>query len=365
MSGTSMDGIDVASVRTDGEQVLEHGEARSYPYEPVERELLGQAMAEAAGLSNRDERPGKLASAEQMITERHAEAIDRFMQDIGASGSDVDIIGFHGQTVFHQPERRLTVQIGDGAALAKRCGIPVVCDMRAADVATGGQGAPLAPVYHRAIASRLPELPAAFVNIGGVANVTSVGAADGDLLAFDTGPGNALMDDWAMRHLNKPVDLDGALARSGTLNEQVLHDCLSHDYFDLPVPKSLDRSDFTLDPVAGLSPADGAATLAHFTASSIIHAAAWFHEPPQTWVICGGGRRNRYLMELLAWYAETPVVPAEAIGCNGDAIEAEAWAYMAVRSMKQLPLTYPTTTGVPEPSTGGIRFSANGAREQL
>lgn len=357
-----MDGIDVASVRTDGEQVLEHGEARSYPYEPKERQLLSQAMAEAASLSSRDARPGALASAEQMITDRHAAAIDSFMRDTGASHSDVDIIGFHGQTVFHQPERRLTVQIGDGAELAKRCGIPVICDMRAADVATGGQGAPLAPVYHRAIASRLPDMPAAFVNIGGVANVTWVGT-DGSLLAFDTGPGNALMDDWAMRHLNKPVDEDGALARSGTLNEQVLHECLAHHYFDMPVPKSLDRGDFTLAPVKDLGPADGAATLAHFTASSIIHAAAWFHEPPQTWVICGGGRRNRFLMELLAWYAETPVVPAEAIGCNGDAIEAEAWAYMAVRSLKQLPLTYPTTTGVPEPATGGIRFSANGARE--
>ena len=225
--------------------------------------------------------------------------------------------------------------------------------MRAADMAAGGQGAPLAPVYHRALAARLPGLPAAFANIGGVSNVTWTGQ-DGDLLAFDTGPGNALIDDWAMRHLNTPLDKDGELARSGRLNEQVLHSCLAHPYFDLPVPKSLDRGGFTLDLVTALSPADGAATLAHFTAASIIHASAWFPEPPQTWVICGGGRRNGFLMELLAWYAETPVVPAEAIGCDGDAIEAEAWAYLAVRSIKKLPLTYPTTTGVSEPLTGGV-----------
>ena len=220
----------------------------------------------------------------------------------------------------------------------------------------GGQGAPMAPVYHRAISSRLPDLPAVFVNIGGVSNVTWVGS-NGELLAFDTGPGNALLDDWAMQHLGKPIDQDGELARTGTLNEQALHDCMAHPYFDQPVPKSLDRSDFTLELVANLSAADGAATLSHFTASSIIHSAAWFRETPQTWVICGGGRRNRFLMELLAWYAETPVVPAEAVGCDGDAIEAEAWAYLAVRSMKQLPLSYPATTNVPEPVTGGIRFS--------
>ena len=353
-----MDGIDVASIRTDGETALEHGQFRSYPYTADERELLGQAMRDASSMLARDVRPGVLADAEDMITERHAQAVDSFLADTGLSPSEIDLIGFHGQTVFHLPEQGLTVQLGDGAALARRSGIDVIFDMRAADVEAGGQGAPLAPVFHRALAARLPELPAAFVNIGGVANVTWI-SADGDLLAFDTGPGNALMDDWASSHLGKPVDEDGDLARSGTLDEDVLHECLTHSYFDQPVPKSLDRGDFNLNPVMHLSPKDGAATLAHFTASSIIHAAAWFPEQPGTWVICGGGRRNRYLMELLAWYAEAPVIPAEAIGCDGDAIEAEAWGYLAVRSHKGLPLTYPGTTGVSEPLTGGIRFAAD------
>ncbi len=357
MSGTSMDGIDVASLHTDGENALKHGESRSYAYSLNERHLLAEAMEQATTLVNRNDRPGILAETERMITERHVDAVDAFLQDTGINASQIDIIGFHGQTVFHQPAQNLTVQIGDGAALAQRCGIEVVCDMRAADVAAGGQGAPLAPAYHRALAARLPDLPAAFVNIGGVANVTWIGRG-GDLLAFDTGPGNALLDDWAMQHLNCPIDQDGALARSGRLNEDILHNYLAHAYFDAPVPKSLDRGSFTLDPVSSLSPSDGAATLAHFTASSIVHAAAWFPTPPQTWVVSGGGRRNRFLMELLAWYAETPVVPTEAIGCDGDAIEAEAWGYLAVRSLKHLPLTYPSTTGVPKPLTGGLRCRA-------
>ena len=353
MSGTSMDGIDVASIRTDGELILEHGAARSYPYAPEQRQLLARAMQRAALLDNRDDRPDVLAEAEQMVTDRHAEAVLSFLDETGLSGSQINMIGFHGQTVFHQPDRGLTVQIGDGDSLAQSCGIEVVCDMRAADVAAGGQGAPLAPVYHRALAARLPELPAAFVNIGGVSNVTWIGK-DNELLAFDTGPGNALMDDWIMRHLNKPVDEDGALARTGELDDTVLHRYLANPYFDLPVPKSLDRGDFSLELVKELSVADGAATLAHFTAATIIQSTAWFPQPPRTWVISGGGRRNKFLMELLAWYAETPVVPAEAVGCNGDAVEAEAWAYLAVRSTKQLPLTYPSTTGVPAPVTGGI-----------
>jgi anhydro-N-acetylmuramic acid kinase len=352
MSGTSMDGIDVALLRTDGERAVERGPARSYPYADGVRRTLRTALAEAVELQARDARPGSLAEVETAITELHAAAVKSFV-DENRPADGLDVIGFHGQTVLHRPEARLTVQLGDGALLARLTGCKVVSDLRAADVEAGGQGAPLVPVYHRALASRLPQRPVVFVNIGGVANVTWIGE-EGDLLAFDTGPGNALMDDWALRCTGNPCDAEGALARSGVPDDRVLREYLMHPYFGEPVPKSLDRGSFTLEPLEGLDPATGAATLAHFTAISVAHAASWFKAPPALWVICGGGRRNKFLMELLAWHLDAPVVPAEAIGLDGDGLEAEAWAYLAVRSLRGLPLTFPSTTGVPEPLRGGV-----------
>ncbi len=362
MSGTSMDGIDVALVATDGEMHVEHLRTASFPYCAEDRAMIAQAMHDAVAMTGPGERPGLLARAEDTITGRHIEAVESFLAQSGLTAEKIDVIGFHGQTVLHRPDAGWTVQIGDGARLAQATGIDVVDDMRTNDMAHGGEGAPLAPVYHRALAARMPDRPVAFVNIGGVSNVTWIGE-DGSLLAFDTGPGNALMDDWSMRHAGTPVDLDGVLARSGTCNEKILHNYLLLDYFARPVPKSLDRGDFTLERVAQLSPADGAATLAHLTAASVIRAEAWFRQLPATWVICGGGRKNRFLMELLAWYAETPVVPAEAIGCDGDAIEAEAWAYMAVRAGRGLPLTFPGTTGVSSPVGGGVFHRKTGLKE--
>jgi anhydro-N-acetylmuramic acid kinase len=353
MSGTSLDGIDVAILRTDGE-AIERGRSRTYPYDAAFRQRLVYAHADAQAISRRHERPGGLAQTERELTERHAKAVEAFLKDVGTPASDVGVIGFHGQTVLHRPHDRLTVQLGDGGLLSRLTGCAVVNDLRGADVAAGGQGAPLAPIYHRALAAALPQRPAAFVNIGGVSNVTWIGA-DGSLLAFDTGPGNALMDDWALRHLGKACDLDGALARSGVADAKALREYLRHPYFERPVPKSLDRGSFDLARVERLSPADGAATLAQFTASAIKQSVGWFREPPALWVVCGGGRRNRFLMELLAWHLEAPVVPAEALQVDGDAIEAEAWGYMAVRSLKGLPITFPGTTGVSVPMSGGVR----------
>jgi anhydro-N-acetylmuramic acid kinase len=354
MSGTSMDGIDVALVRTDGDRGVERGASRSTPYDDGMRARLKTALEEAAGLEDRDDRPGTLAAVEQELTERHAAAVAEFLQATGTDRGSIDVIGFHGHTVLHRPEARLTVQLGDAALLAKLTGCKVVSDLRAADVAAGGQGAPLASVYHRALALRLPQRPVAFVNIGGVANVTWIGG-NGELLAFDTGPGNALMDDWVARHTGKACDENGELARSGVPDEAVLRRYLAHPYFAEPVPKSLDRGDFTLKLLDGLDAATGAATLARVTAGAIARARAWFAGPAALWVICGGGRRNRFLMELVAWHLDAPVVPAEAIGADGDALEAEAWAYLAVRSLRGEPITFPTTTGVPEPLTGGVR----------
>jgi anhydro-N-acetylmuramic acid kinase len=327
------------------------------PYDPPFRAELAAALAEAATLTDREARPGCLAQVEQELTRRHAAAVAQLVSVAGAGDGTAAVVGFHGQTVLHAPDRRLTVQLGDGAALARLTGLDVVYDLRAADVAAGGQGAPLAPVYHRALTARLPERPVAVVNIGGVGNVTWIGC-DGTLIAFDTGPGNALIDDWMLRRTGRPCDADGASAARGRVNEGVLTTLLANPYFGRLPPKSLDRNAFGLGLVGRLSPEDGAATLTAFTAASIARAREHFSAQPLLWVISGGGRRNRTLMSMIAAHVESAVAPAEAAGFDGDAVEAEAWAYMAVRSLKGLPITFPGTTGAPTPMTGGVLAKA-------
>ena len=349
MSGTSLDGIDVAHLETDGEAVVSRGPSQTYAYDSAQQALLRQALQDALTITARTQRPGALEEAEAKLTQWHATAVETFLQQHGLSGSNVDVIGFHGQTVLHRPEVHLTVQLGDGAALARMTGIPVVYDMRAADVAAGGQGAPLVPIYHAALA---PMRPCAFVNIGGVGNVTFIDD-DGTLLAFDTGPGNALLNDWMMKHQGLAFDNDGKACMSGKVSSPHLEAALTHEYFKQKPPKSLDRNSFASLNLNNLKFEDGAATLAAFTAQGIATAATWFPETPKQWIICGGGRHNAAIMQGLATLLPN-VVAAEALGLNGDGIEAEAWAYLAVRSLKALPLTFPGTTGVATPTTGGV-----------
>jgi anhydro-N-acetylmuramic acid kinase len=353
MSGTSLDGIDVALLRTDGEDHVERGLSATFPYRPDQHALLQDAIAAAKTLERRGERPGILAEAELALTDWHAEAVERFLARKGLSPSDVDVIGFHGQTVIHRPERRLTVQLGLGPRLARRLEKPVVYDMRAADVAAGGQGAPLVPVYHRALAAGLAERPVAFVNIGGVANMTWIGE-EGELVAFDTGPGNALLNDWCERHTDVPMDRDGALAARGHVATHALGQLLNHNFFASAAPKSLDRNAFETSILDGLSPEDGAATLTRFTAAAIAASVRLVPAPPKLYVICGGGRLNPTLMRDLGELLQAPVIPAEKLGLDGDSMEAEAWGYLAVRCLRHLPITFPATTGAPEPLSGGI-----------
>jgi anhydro-N-acetylmuramic acid kinase len=349
MSGTSLDGIDVALIRTDGEDIVERGSSQTYAYSDAQRNILQAALEEAKLLKKRDERPSGLAKAEAALTDWHVQAVGNFLKTNPAT---IDVIGFHGQTVIHCPEIKLTVQLGDGKAIAKKLGVPVVYDMRAADVAAGGQGAPFVPVYHRALAAHLPERPIAFVNIGGVANSTWIGG-DGEMIAFDTGPGNAPIDDWAMIHTGIARDVDGKLAATGTPNESIIEQFLNQPFFGAPPPKSLDRNSFAAITMDALSPSDGAATLVEIIARSIVKATSWLPEVPKAWIICGGGRHNPVIMKALQRKLPN-VQAAEAYGFNGDSIEAEAWAYLAVRSQKKLPLSFPMTTGVSEPMTGGV-----------
>jgi anhydro-N-acetylmuramic acid kinase len=372
MSGTSLDGIDVALIETDGEDSVQRGPAGTYAYSETFRTSLRGALADAAAITRRSERPGQLALIEQYLTDLHIEAVTQFLEDHRLQAADISVIGFHGQTVLHkkvmskvyvtatdvrstpvEETRTLTVQLGDGARLAKQTGIDVVYDLRAADVRAGGEGAPLVPVYHRALAAKLPDRPMAVLNIGGVANVTWIGR-EGELLAFDTGPGNAMIDDWMQRRRGLPRDEDGALAAQGRVHDDYVTQYLHHSHFGAPPPKSLDRNAFPLELIDGLSVEDGAATLTAFTASSIARAREHFPEQPKLWLIAGGGRRNRTLMAMIAERVDAAVAPAEVAGIDGDALEAEAWAYLAVRSLNGLPITFPGTTGVPRPLTGGV-----------
>jgi anhydro-N-acetylmuramic acid kinase len=360
MSGTSLDGIDAAIVETDGEAVAVPGPAIMVPYDAATRSMLRAALQEAMEVAAGAPVPYAIRDAERRSTEAHADAVRALLDKAGLAPRDVALIGFHGQTILHRPQQRWTWQIGDGPLLARLTGIDVVNDFRSADVKAGGQGAPLVPLYHAALLRETAKLvpPVAVVNIGGVANVTYIGA-DG-VLAFDTGPGNAPIDDWAHRHTGKPVDEHGILARKGHVNDAALSEMLDHDFFARLPPKSLDRMDFGTASVEHLSPEDGAATLTAFTAASIARAREHFPEPATTWIICGGGRHNPALMDALRARVNAPVLSAEDAGWRGDFIEAEAFAYLAVRSRKGLPLSLPTTTGVAQPVTGG-KFHRYGA----
>jgi anhydro-N-acetylmuramic acid kinase len=349
MSGTSLDGIDIAMIMTDGENVMERGAAATYAYDHEQQAILRQALVDALEITERNQRPGALAEAEDFLTKWHIDAVHQFLDVNGLSHSNIDVIGFHGQTVIHKPDQRLTVQLGDGNALANATKIQVVYDMRAADIAAGGQGAPLVPAYHRASAGPSPPC---FVNIGGVGNVTHI-ARDGYLNAFDTGPGNALINDWMKKHGGVEFDDSGKTAARGKISVPHLKAALASEYFAKRPPKSLDRNSFAHLDFSGLNLEDGAATLTAFTAHSIARAARWFHEQPDAWVICGGGRHNETLMQMLREILPN-VHSAEERGLNGDSMEAEAWAYLAVRSLRGLPITFPGTTGVKHEMTGGV-----------
>ncbi|MEQ1576652.1 MAG: anhydro-N-acetylmuramic acid kinase [Hyphomicrobium sp.] len=368
MSGTSMDGIDVAMIETDGENQVIRGPGLTLPYNPGDRRILAHAMAAAPSCSQRHERPEALAIAEDVVTRMHGAAVSAFLAQYGLERASIDVIGFHGQTVLHRPEKRLTIQLGDGERLAEITGIPVVYDLRAADVAAGGQGAPLVPIYHKALAVKLPQRPIAVVNIGGVANVTWMDdwgrypEHRGGLIAFDAGPGNALIDDWMMRREGVAYDDLGATAARGSVNTDVLRLCLSHEFFTKPPPKSLDRNAFVWDVAEWMTVEDGAATLTAFTAEAIARSREHMPDEPLLWIVCGGGRKNKTLMSLFAGRVENAVVPCEAVGLDGDVMEAEAWAYLAVRSLRGLPVTFPGTTGTKEPLCGGVVAPAGMAR---
>ncbi len=347
MSGTSLDGVDCAAIETDGHDFVRPIGFVTIPYSPEERAEI------RACFGIKDRHAPEIARAERLLTEKHAEAVAR----LGIKG---DVVGFHGQTIYHAPADGITIQIGDGAFLARACGMDVVDDFRSADVAAGGEGAPLAPLYHaaRVKAQRL-SLPVVVLNIGGVANVTYID--EDNIIAFDTGPGNALMDDWTKARTGAPYDLDGKLAAAGRPVQALLDLWYGHEYFTRKPPKSLDRDQWdiaALGPMTrgmeSLSTEDGAATLLRFTGDMIVKAMEHMPETPKAWYACGGGRHNKALMAYLNERLEGRMGRVDDLGWDGDATEAECFAYLAVRSLLGLPLSLPTTTGVKSPITGGV-----------
>jgi anhydro-N-acetylmuramic acid kinase len=358
MTGTALDGfIDAALIRTDGERIEDLGPFRLHPYGEAVRTLMAGAVAAARRWNFTGPAPAIFTEASRVFTEAHAEAVGTLLDAAGLAAGEVDVIGFHGLTALHRPLREgapgATRQLGDGERLARAVGIDVVWDFRTADVAAGGQGAPLAPAYHAALLARGGlGAESAALNLGGVANVTWRSGA-GRLIAFDTGPANGPLNEWTEALGLGPMDAGGALAASGRVDEGRLERWLAHPFFDTPYPKSLDRYDFPAKLADGLSAADGAATLTAFSAAAIGRGLDLLPERPRRLIVCGGGRKNPTLMREIALRAKVEAIDCDTLGWRGDAIEAEAMAFLAVRALKGLALSYPDTTGVARAMVGG------------
>ena len=345
MSGTSLDGIDVALIETDGERVRTFGPSLHLPYTDDQRAVVEAAVASALAWNFEGPPPNSLHLGEGTIDSAHARAVRQLLTD--NPGLQVDVIGYHGQTVAHDAMRGRTLQLGRGQSLADAFGIPVVHDFRSADVAAGGQGAPLAPAYHVALARHAGLGGAAILNLGGVGNVTVLDP----LRASDTGPGNGPLDAWMAQH-GEAFDADGRASLSGIPDFALLDDLLSREFFSRPLPRSADRYDFDVDLSA--SREDGAATLAAYAVMGVRRTLEDMDAEPTALYVCGGGRLNRALLEMLRVELRIPVEPVEALGWDGDMLEAQAFAFLAVRSLRGLPLSYPATTGVPRPMPGGV-----------
>lgn len=363
MSGTALDGVDVAILRTDGERTIEHGPALHIPYDRDLKVIIRRAVK--AALEGRDG-AADIGKAAGEVTAAHIAAVENLLEKTGTKRGEIDVIGFHGQTILHRPahsagEIGRTWQIGDGAALARETKIDVVSNFRSADIAAGGEGAPLTPVYFWTLANASRVAlgcggPVGVIDLGGVANITYVapGALPVDLVAFDCGPGNGLLDQWVELKAGAPMDEGGALARQGRVHTDILRMMLLNPYMRRRPPKSLGRYDFKLDPVLNLPLADGAATLTAFTAACVRASEKFLPSAPEKWVLTGGGRRNPAMVEALQKALSAPAIAAEDAGWRGGDLEAESFAFLAVRSLRKLPLSYPRTTRVPRPTLGGI-----------
>ena len=349
MSGTSLDGVDAALIKVEGGKTDSFGRAVFLPYHDDDKIIFKSALKEAALLKKICQNNPIINDAETRITALHIEAILILLAKNNLQAGDIKVVGFHGQTILHMPDKALTWQIGLGGLLAKTIKIPVVNDFRTFDVLNGGQGAPLVPIYHLALMNSLknPIYPAAVLNLGGVGNVTYIsGAEPEEMIAFDTGAGNALLDDYVSLNGRGDMDVDGAFSASGRVNEKLLTRWLSHPFFTLKAPKSLDRNSFNLTGLDEMLFEDSAATIAAFTCHSVKIAEGLFPEIPAVWYVTGGGRHNKFMMSLLQNLLEGRVKKIEEINGCGDRLEAEAFAYLALLILEERPISFPKTTGI-------------------
>lgn len=343
MSGTSLDGvIDVALIETDGHEYVKTLDYYEHPYDIEVRDKVRACFGKY-------QPDAQIRDAEDMVTDIHIRAVTE-------SGFQGDLIGFHGQTVTHDPAKGFTWQLGDGARLARETGMDVVYDLRQNDVAHGGQGAPIIPLYHKALLAN-NDRPAAILNLGGVANITYIGAHD-DIMAFDCGPANALMDDFIKLRENLAFDKDGRKAALGNVLETPLKIFKSDDFFKQAPPKSLDRNHWGIDCVHYATTEDGMATLMEMSIHGVLKAMEFFPAIPKSIYLAGGGRHNRFMADSLAQRLNLDVFSIDDLGWNGDAIEAQGMAYLAVRSVLGLPITLTATTGASQDLTGGVLAKA-------
>ncbi|MEO0817723.1 MAG: anhydro-N-acetylmuramic acid kinase [Pseudomonadota bacterium] len=355
MSGTSIDAVDAAMILTDGEAVLDFGPTAERKYSEGERATLQMATDVARDWAWQGPPPTRAwAYAKVVITQTHKDAFDAVMEQW--DGPAPAIAGVHGQTVLHRAPRGdapgATLQLIDAPAMQAAFDLPLAYDFRSADVNAGGQGAPLAPAYHNALLQRLGHGASAVLNLGGVANITAR-TKSGDLMAFDTGPANGPIDEWVDGHGRGTRDEDGRFARAGGVHEGLIAQMFEHPFFAEPPPKSLDRFDFNANMARGLSFEDGAATLTAFSARAVAVGVGQLSERLHRVIACGGGRHNPALMDHLAEALPCSLATAEDVGWRGDSIEAEAFAYLAARRWRGLPISWPSTTGVPRPMTAG------------
>ncbi|MEP3278158.1 MAG: anhydro-N-acetylmuramic acid kinase [Stappiaceae bacterium] len=358
MTGTVLDGdIDVALIRTDGVSVQEFGHFALKPYRQDVNKKIAEAFSAAQSWQFDQNEPDVFTQAEHALTKAQSEAVRDVVIEAGLSMKDIAIIGFHGQTVLHRAptssKHGQTRQLGDGKLMADCLQTPVAFDFRSADMAAGGQGAPLSSIYHAALLRKMnADLDTAVLNLGGVANLTWTDGRD-SIVGFDTGPANAPINDWMNAHGLGAMDRNGATAKKGLVDEDRLKRLLDHPYLLQPFPKSLDRNDFTADMAEGLSLEDGAATLTAFTAAAVGRALDVLPHRPRSLILCGGGRKNPTLVTELRQRAKITPKMSEDYGWRGDALEAECFAYLAVRVQRNLPISFPGTTGVPAAMCGG------------
>jgi anhydro-N-acetylmuramic acid kinase len=356
MSGTSSDGIDASIIKSDGENEVHFIGNFFLAYEENVKIKIRSLKEKINLISDLNKNKLEIATLEREITLLHAKTVDLITKKNKIDKSKIDLIGFHGHTIFHNFAEKKTIQIGDGKLLAQLTNSNVVNNFRENDINNGGQGAPLVPIFHKLLQNKLDlKKPILIVNIGGISNVTYIGQ-EKEIVSLDTGPGNCLIDKiLQLKSKNKKqFDKNGAIAFSGSIDKNILESYLNDPYYDSLPPKSLDINDFSISPLRSLSLEDSVSTLSELTALTIVNSLSFFSVKPKKIILCGGGRKNKYIFERIKQLSNIPTNNIDEYNINGDFIESQAFAYLAIRSFLKKHISFPETTGVSRPSTGGV-----------